>query len=771
MSEPTNGPGASTEANAAAILASEAEDSFASLVQPSSRNTGVPRGAFIRRESYDFQNDLSYHHTTYEKVIHPGEAYGIDPFTGNLLDGTEDLMISPQVLEILQKEMTDDRASSVAINIEESFGNNLQNQETRIALSWVDVSYTIKTGRKKVEKRPNGEPPIDLTPKRNILEGINGQVRPGETVAIIGSSGAGKTTLLNILAGRVTEGEIGGKILVNGQKRTKIWKKLVAYVEQEDIMMRNLTVRETLRNVALLRLPRTMTNEEKILKSEQIMETLGISGAADTMVGDSTMQGVSGGERKRTAIAMQLITSPRLLFLDEPTSGLDAYTAYSIIETITQVAKNKAKTVVMTIHQPREDILFLFDKILLLAHGRTIFFGPVQVALDYFQSIGFECPRYVNPADFFMDTISLDLTDELTREKSQEKIDRLKNAWKIVESQEKARRLAINRPSLIDVAEMAYVQGAIQEQHKDFIRQNRKSLWQEEDKRNYWHVELFILLRRCFTDFSREMIVSIGLSIQTIILFLLVSFTFFQLPLTQPGIKARVGILFLYVSNLTFATVFPLLTLFPLEKRVIISDRFSTTYRMSSYYLAKAISVFPFRLFLALILVMGSYYIVGLNPLASRYFTAMLITMLVIFTAQALGLFLGAIAPNVEIAQIVGPLIVTIFFVYGGNFANLSIVPAVLAWIQWLSLLRYAYMSFFQNEFDGLTFLCFNNEPPINGQCIPGFATGEQVIAFYDQDVLSIVASLFILFGFGIFFHIATYIALRIVTKPKMNLV
>jgi len=114
---------------------------------------------------------------------------------------------------------------------------------------------------------------------------------------------------------------------------------------------------------------------------------------------------------------------------------------------------------------------------------------------------------------------------------------------------------------------------------------------------------------------------------------------------------------------------------------------------------------------------------------------------------------------------------VTVFFIYGGNVANAETIPPVLRWIQWISLVRYAYMAFFQNEFQGLTFTCFDGQPPQNNQCIPGFATGEQVISFYDQDAASITACLFILFGFGLVFHLIAYIAVRLSTRPKINFV
>lgn len=122
-------------------------------------------------------------------------------------------------------------------------------------------------------------------------------------------------------------------------------------------------------------------------------------------------------------------------------------------------------------------------------------------------------------------------------------------------------------------------------------------------------------------------------------------------------------------------------------------------------------------------------------------------------------------------AQLIAPLVLVVFMVYGGNFANAEIIPDVLAWIQWLSPIRYAYMASFQNEFEGLTFLCFGDQPPINGSCIPGFATGEQVIRFYDQDVVSILVCCMVILAFGLFYHLMAYITLRCGYKPKLYLI
>ncbi|KAJ3327870.1 hypothetical protein HDU91_004250, partial [Kappamyces sp. JEL0680] len=208
-------------------------------------------------------------------------------------------------------------------------------------------------------------------PNKVLLEGITGEVRAGEIVAIMGGSGAGKSTLLNALAGRIANNTVlTGDILVDGQERNPSnWKIQCAYVEQDDLLFPNLTVFETLHYSARLRLPSSFSTQQKIDRVNTVIRELGLEGCRDTKIGNEMRRGISGGERKRVSIGIELVTNPHILFLDEPTSGLDAFNAFNAIETLKKVAIQNGKIVLLTIHQPRTDILELFDKIILLSIG------------------------------------------------------------------------------------------------------------------------------------------------------------------------------------------------------------------------------------------------------------------------------------------------------------------------------------------------------------------------------------------------------------------
>ncbi|UZP33910.1 hypothetical protein NXS19_001726 [Fusarium pseudograminearum] len=222
----------------------------------------------------------------------------------------------------------------------------------------------------------------------------------------MGASGAGKTTFLDILARKNKRGQVYGNFYVNGEKvDDSDYKNVVGFVDQEDTMLPTLTVHETILTSALLRLPRDMGRAAKEQRVLEVEKELGIHHIRDSLIGseEGKGRGISGGEKRRVGIACELVTSPSILFLDEPTSGLDAYNAYNVIECLVTLAKTYKRTVIFTIHQPRSNIVALFDRLVLLAQGRTVYSGPFNQCQSYFDEIGYECPPGFNIADYLVD--------------------------------------------------------------------------------------------------------------------------------------------------------------------------------------------------------------------------------------------------------------------------------------------------------------------------------------------------------------------------------
>ena len=219
--------------------------------------------------------------------------------------------------------------------------------------SWVDVSYGVGKAAKA----------------KQIIENISGSLTAGELCAILGPSGSGKTSLLNILAGRIrNKGEacrVTGNIVLDGQPVTasKQLRKRIAYVMQQDLLPPTQTPREALLFSAQMRLPQTTPFAEKKALVEEMLTDLDIIRCADTYIGDEMIRGISGGEKKRTSIGVELVVRPKLIFLDEPTSGLDSYAAHNVVEKLRVLATRSRSCVLCTIHQPSSEAFHTFDKV------------------------------------------------------------------------------------------------------------------------------------------------------------------------------------------------------------------------------------------------------------------------------------------------------------------------------------------------------------------------------------------------------------------------
>ncbi|XP_016049854.1 ATP-binding cassette sub-family G member 8 isoform X3 [Erinaceus europaeus] len=234
-------------------------------------------------------------------------------------------------------------------------------------------------------------------------------LRSGQMVAILGTPDCGRASLLDVLTGRGLAGGVrSGEVLINGQPGTpQQVRKSVAHVRGHDQLLPHLTVRETLAFVAQLRLPRTFTQAQRDKRVEEVIAELRLRPCADTRVGNSYVRGVSGGERRRVSIGVQLLWNPGILLLDEPTSGLDSFTAHALVRSLSRLARGN-RLVLLGLQQPRSDVFRLLDLVLLLAAGQPVYLGAAHHLAAYFSAAGHPCPRFCNPADFYVDLTSVD---------------------------------------------------------------------------------------------------------------------------------------------------------------------------------------------------------------------------------------------------------------------------------------------------------------------------------------------------------------------------
>ena len=588
------------------------------------------------------------------------------------------------------------------------------------------------------------------TTSRVILDHVSGSVSRGELLAIMGPSGSGKTTLLNTLAGRDSRGEVSGTVLINGERRTKHWRHLHGYVEQDEIMHQHLTVLETLTYSALLRLPRILPPVLKQQRIEKIMADLGLQSCAHTKVGL-----ISGGERKRLSIAIELLHSPTFLFLDEPTSGLDSFMALAMVEMISRLARAEGKAIILTIHQPRSTIMDMFTNILLLTQGKVVFFGPVPRALDMFEMQGLVCPAHTNPTDFLLDSIIVDPRSADSRKRSQLRVDGLVNAWKERAADE-------FQSDIIDLTEpnsdSKLKQAAIRV--KKVVTFQCSEHWNERPR---LHTQFGLLLSRYVTDYRRFRSALMALAVQTITLAIVISVVFWDLPVAQTAITSRLGLIFFLSSQNFFGFVCPLSHVLPTERKMIKRERTAASYKASAVYMAKVVSVLPQAIFSTLVLGTIVYFATGLQFAWLNFVIFMLMLFSLVVSAQALGLIIGALVPNAQVALIIAPMISLMLVVFAGNIINTSQIPDAFSWVPYISAAGWAYKALVQNEFRGLVFDC----PSV--PTAPCFRTGEMVLEFFGVTGPPIYQCFIYIWALTFAFHLIGYAALRWHTRPKVQ--
>lgn len=237
-----------------------------------------------------------------------------------------------------------------------------------------------------------------------ILSEVTGKIDRGSLWGVMGASGAGKSTFVNVLMGK--QAYTGGVTKINGVAGDiKKYKKIIGYVPQDDIVLPELTVRENILHSARIRLPSNWGESQIQKHVDTLISCLQLAHVKDSLVGSAAKPVISGGQRKRVSIGIELAAAPMALFLDEPTSGLDATSASSIMMTLKELSRLNI-TVITIIHQPRTEIFESLDSLMLFGKGRVIYQGPEQDVQAYFEDLGFRFPQSANPADTIMDIIA-----------------------------------------------------------------------------------------------------------------------------------------------------------------------------------------------------------------------------------------------------------------------------------------------------------------------------------------------------------------------------
>ncbi|RDX58385.1 ABC transporter G family member 14 [Mucuna pruriens] len=512
--------------------------------------------------------------------------------------------------------------------------------------------------------------------EKTILNGITGVVCPGEILAMLGPSGSGKTTLLTALGGRLN-GKLAGKITYNGQPFSGAMKRRTGFVAQDDVLYPHLTVTETLVFTALLRLPNTLTREEKVQHVERVITELGLTRCRSSMIGGPLFRGISGGEKKRVSIGQEMLINPSLLLLDEPTSGLDSTTAQRILNTIKRLASG-GRTVVTTIHQPSSRLYYMFDKVILLSEGCPIYYGPASTALDYFSSVGFSTCVTVNPADLLLDLANGIAPDS-------------KHATDQSEGLEQERKQV--RESLIfayekNIAtrlkdEVCSLEGNNYNTTKDACARN--SIKPEQWCTSWWH-QFKVLLQRGVRERRYEAFNRLRI-FQVVSVAFLGGLLWWHTP--ESHIEDRVALLFFFSVFWGFYPLYNAVFTFPQERRMLIKERSSGMYRLSSYFLARTIGDLPLELALPTAFVFIIYWMGGLKPDPVTFILSLLVVLYSVVVSQSLGLAFGAILMEIKQATTLASVTTLVFLIAGGYY--IQQIPPFIVWLKYLSYSYYCY--------------------------------------------------------------------------------
>uniref|UniRef100_A0A8C1XWT9 ATP-binding cassette, sub-family G (WHITE), member 2a n=1 Tax=Cyprinus carpio TaxID=7962 RepID=A0A8C1XWT9_CYPCA len=570
-------------------------------------------------------------------------------------------------------------------------------------VSFHNINYSVKMKSGFMCKRK-------VTQKNILIDGI---MRPGLN-AILGATGSGKSSFLDVLAARKDPAGLSGEVLIDGAPQPPNFKCLSGYVVQDDVVMGTLTVRENLRFSAALRLPKSIRQREKDEKVEKLIQELGLSKVADSRVGTQLIRGVSGGERKRTNIGMELIIDPPVLFLDEPTTGLDASTANSVLMLLKRMA-NSGRTIILSIHQPRYSIYRLFDSLTLLLGGRLVYHGPAQDALDYFSQIGYTCEPHNNPADFFLDVINGDSTAVN------------------VNTHENERTELPNRKGIEDRLVEEYKNSASNKQTKSELE--RIVQGQDYSKRpksrtitystSFFH-QFNWVLKRTFRNLMLNPQTSFAQIGVMIFLALVVGAIFFGVEENSSGIQNRMGALFFITTNQCFSSVSSA-ELFITERKlfcvcvcVCVCIYIYNTFFFFFFF------ILTLRTIPAIIFSCVAYFMIGLKASAEAFFIFLFSIVLVSYTATSMTLAISADQTVVAIANIFMTISFVFMMIFSGLLVNLPSVADWLNWLKYLSIPRYGLAALEINEFTGLKFCDPRN---MSGVVTQVCSTGEDFLS------------------------------------------
>ncbi|CAK9027630.1 unnamed protein product [Durusdinium trenchii] len=523
--------------------------------------------------------------------------------------------------------------------------------------------------------------------QHKILSNISGMIEPGRLTGVFGPSGSGKTTLLNILAGRqntkASNMSLTGQITTNGVVVDPVsFRGNIAYVMQDDALLPYETPREYFHFSASMRLSQGISRTQREEFVNNLLSTLSLQRCANTIVGSELVKGLSGGERKRTSVGIELITNPKMLFLDEPLSGLDSYAAYTLVVALKDLAKANVP-VLCTVHQPSSEIFAMFDDVIMLHAGEITFHGPANQISAFFDDMGFPCPGNFNPADHVM---------FLMQKESTEKLREIKDSW--LQSE-----ISVKMQAKIDA-----LQGRNQSTGERAAGPRQGSA----GRNTGFCKQLGMLLAREVRGTFRNKGILYARFGMSLFLAALYGWLFsgsaasgdkvnspekncladnFSAGGCTGDFQAHFGTLVSLSIMAMMGAAQPVVLQFPQERPVFLREYAAHQYGVVPYFISKTLVEMPVVLMSSLLTFAVTYFWMGLH---GGFVLLVLVSWLLGIASSSLALLVGCGVASAQKAIQLAPLTLIPQMLFSGLFVPVAKIPLSLRWARYLCPLKYA---------------------------------------------------------------------------------
>ncbi|XP_020250204.1 ABC transporter G family member 45-like isoform X6 [Asparagus officinalis] len=498
-----------------------------------------------------------------------------------------------------------------------------------------------------------------------LLRDVSGAFKPGILTALMGVTGAGKTTLLDVLSGRKTGGCIEGTITINGYpKRQETFARISGYCEQTDVHSPFITVYESLQFSAWLRLPSNIEEHQRNMFVEEVMGLVELLPLRNAIVGIPGVNGLSAEQRKRLTIAVELVSSPSIIFMDEPTSGLDARSAAIVMRAVRKTV-DTGRTVVCTIHQPSIEIFEAFDELMLMKRGgQLIYSGPLGSLscnlIQYFEAIP-RCPKMKNgqnPAAWMLDVSSPAMEYTI----SVDYADIFQNSSVYEENMKQVEELSKRKDSN-DLHFTSKYEQNLQYQFVACLWKHLKSYWKNPEHNVVRFVNTFMVA----------------------LLFGLVFWQVGSKITSEQDIFNILGAVYASAMFLGFANSSIVQPYVAMERTVFYRERSSGMYSCMPYAFAQIAVEIPYTIAQVLIFSVIVYSMIGFQFTIAKFFWFTLFILLSFTYFILYGMMTVALTPTQEIAAGLSFLIFMMWNTFSGFYIPIKMIPIWWRWFYWAS--------------------------------------------------------------------------------------